>query len=93
MSNPNRSSSFKQLPLSLHIKIRFTAANYSKVSRGLHDPLKVAGLHTSIVYSEDSNLGQWGSRYTIDASRHLNDKVLRYLKRVIVTPAVYQLFT
>ena len=33
------------------------------------------------------------SRYTIHASRHSIDKVLRYLKRVIVTPAVYQLFT
>ena len=41
--------------------------------------------------SEDSNWGQWGSRYTIHASRQSNDKVLRYLKRVIVTPAVYLL--
>jgi hypothetical protein len=41
--------------------------------------------------SEDSNWGQWGSRYTIHARRHLNDKVFRYLKRVIVTPAVYPL--
>ena len=41
--------------------------------------------------SEDSDWGQWGSRYDIHASRHSIGKVLRYLKRVIVTPAVYQL--
>ena len=41
--------------------------------------------------SEDSSWGQWRSRYAIHASRQSNDKVLRYLKRVIVTPAVYLL--
>ena len=41
--------------------------------------------------SEDSNWGQCGSRYAIHASRQSNDKVFRYLKRVIVTPAVYLL--
>ncbi len=41
--------------------------------------------------SEGSIWGQWGFRYTIHARRHLNDKVFRYLKRVIVTPAVYPL--
>src|SRR3989344_3846682 len=44
-------------------------------------------------YSGESSLGQWRSRYTIHAGRHSNDKAFRYLKRVIVTPAVYQLFT
>ena len=32
--------------------------------------------------------GQWGSRYAIHAGRQLSGKVSRYLKRVIVTPAV-----
>ena len=41
--------------------------------------------------SGDSNLGQWEPRYAIHASRQSNDKVLRYLKRIIVIPAVYQL--
>ncbi len=36
--------------------------------------------------------GQYRSRYSIHASRQLSDKVLRYLKRVIVTPAVYESF-
>ena len=36
-------------------------------------------------------MGQWGSRYAIHAGRQLNDKAFRYLKRIIVIPAVYQL--
>jgi hypothetical protein len=84
---------FKQLPLTLYTKNRTTATGYSKVSRGLRFPLEIPGLCTRKEYSGDSSLGQWRSRYTIHASRQSNDKVLRYLKRVIVTPAVYQLFT
>ena len=42
-----------------------------------------------IVISPDCSQGQWGPRSSIHASRQLCDKVLRYLKRVIVTPAVY----
>ena len=66
-----------------------TTTSCSKVLRGLRFPLEVTGLHTSIVCSEDTSLGQWRPRYTIHASRHSNDKVLRYLKRIIVIPAVY----
>ena len=36
-------------------------------------------------------LGQWRSRYAIHAGRQSNGKAFRYLKRVIVTPAVYLL--
>ena len=42
--------------------------------------------------SPDISRGQWSPRWTIHASRQLSDKVLRYLKRVIVTPAVYWSF-
>ena len=42
--------------------------------------------------SPDISWGQWSPRWTIHASRQLSDKVLRYLKRVIVTPAVYWSF-
>src|SRR3989338_6258937 len=82
-----------QLPLTLCITARTTATGYSKVSRGLRFPLEIPGLYTRMKISGDTSSGQWRSRYTIHASRHSNDKVLRYLKRVIVTPAVYQLFT
>ena len=84
---------FKRLPLTLYTRRHTTATGYSKVSRGLRFPLEVPGLCTRKECSGDSRLGQWRSRYTIHASRHSIDKVLRYLKRVIVTPAVYQLFT
>ncbi len=65
--------------------------SYSKVSRGLRFPLEIPGFCTRKGSSEAPDWGQWRSRYAIHASRHSNDKVLRYLKRVIVTPAVYQL--
>ena len=79
----------EQLPLMLYTK-RYTATtSCSKVLRGLRFPLEVTGLHTSIVYSEDTSLGQWDPRYTIHASRHSIGRVLRYLKRIIVIPAVY----
>ena len=84
---------FKQLPLTLYNTDHTTATSCSKVSRGLRFPLEVPGLCTRIEYSGDFSLGQWRSRYTIHAGRHSNGKAFRYLKRVIVTPAVYQLFT
>src|SRR3989338_5872307 len=83
----------KRLPLTLYTTNRTTATDYSKVSRGLRFPLEIPGLCTRKECSGDTRSGQWRSRYTIHASRHSTDKVLRYLKRVIVTPAVYQLFT
>ena len=81
----------KQLLLTLYTQPHVTTIGYSKVSRGLRFPLEVSGLCTRIKYSEGSGWGQWKSRYAIHASRQSNDKVFRYLKRVIVTPAVYKL--
>ena len=86
-------NNLKQLLLTLYNRNRTTATGYSKVSRGLRFPLEIPGLCTRMEYSGDSRLGQWRSRYTIHAGRHSNGKAFRYLKRVIVTPAVYQLFT
>ena len=90
-SPPSPKGRLLRLPPSLLTRTCLTTAGYSKVSRGLHVPLGVCGLHTTIACSEASGRGQWGPRYAIHASRHLNGKVLRYLKRVIVTPAVYPL--
>ena len=42
-----------------------------------------------VVSSLDPRLGQWNNRYAIHASHLLSDEVLRYLKRVSVTPALY----
>ena len=36
-------------------------------------------------------MGQWQPRYAIHAGRQSNDKAFRYLKRIIVIPAVYLL--
>ena len=74
----------------LYIHNRTTTTGCSKGPRGLLYPLGDAGLCTSITGSPDFSQGQWGSRSSIHASRQLSDKVLRYLKRVIVTPAVYR---
>ena len=63
-----------------------------KAPRGLRAPLEVPCVLTRIVGSLGSIQGQCGSRCFVHASRQLSDKVLRYLKRVIVTPAVYRSF-
>ena len=44
-----------------------------------------------MVCSGDSSLGHWEPRYAIHAGRQSNGKAFRYLKRIIVIPAVYQL--
>jgi len=82
--------SLKRLLPTLYNKTNVTTTGYSKVSRGLRVPLEISGLHTRKGFSGVSIQGQWRSRYTIHAGRHSNGKAFRYLKRVIVTPAVYQ---
>ena len=76
--------------LCLYINTHTAATGYSKVSRGLHFPLDLPGFCTRREFSEGSSRGQWKSRCAIHAGRHSNGKAFRYLKRVIVTPAVYQ---
>ena len=80
----------KRLPLTLCSEAHVTTSDYSKVSRGLYFPLEIPGFCTRKECSEGSNWGQRRFRYAIHASRHSNGKAFRYLKRVIVTPAVYQ---
>ena len=82
----------EQLPHTLYDKTHATATSYSKVPWGLHVPLEISGLCTRMLCSEDSGWGQWGPRYALHARRQSNDKAFRYLKRVIVTPAVWQSF-
>lgn len=81
-------SGLKQLPHTLYNATRAAATSYSKVSRGLRFPLEISGLCTRRIYSEAPRQGQWGPRYALHARHQSNDKALRYLKRVIVTPAV-----
>ncbi len=90
MPPPELAPGLRKLLPTLYIRNHTTTTSCSKGPRGLLYPLGVAGLCTSITGSPDFSQGQWGSRSSIHASRQLSDKVLRYLKRVIVTPAVYR---
>jgi hypothetical protein len=51
-----------------------------------------SGLCTRLIDFTSVKAGTVGPSLSLHASRQLSDKVLRYLKRVIVTPAVYRSF-
>lgn len=83
---------FRWLPPTLYTHNHAPTTGCSKAPRGLRFPLDVSGLCAGMVGSPESSRGQWRSRYAIHAGRNLPDKEFRYLKRVIVTPAVYWRF-
>ena len=64
-------------------------SSYSKGARGLSVLPRVAGIFTGTTNSLSVSLRQRPTRYAIHARRNLPDKVLRYLRTVIVTAAVY----
>ena len=64
-------------------------SSYSKGARGLSVQLQVIGIFTDTTNSLSLSSRQRPSRYAIHARRNLPDKVLRYLRTVIVTAAVY----
>ena len=66
--------------------------SYSKGARGLSVLLRVAGIFTGTTNSLSLPSRQRPTRYAIHAGRNLPDKVLRYLRTVIVTAAVYRGF-
>ena len=63
--------------------------SYSKGARGLSVLSRVAGIFTGTTTSLSISPRQRPTRYAIHAGRNLPDKVLRYLRTVIVTAAVY----
>lgn len=63
--------------------------SYSKGARGLSVQSREAGIFTGTTNSLSVSLRQRPTRYAIHARRNLPDKVLRYLRTVIVTAAVY----
>ncbi len=67
-------------------------SSYSKGARGLSVLSRVAGIFTCTTNSLSVSLRQRPTRYAIHAGRNLPDKVLRYLRTVIVTAAVYRGF-
>ena len=66
--------------------------SYSKGARGLSVLSRVAGIFTGTTISLSLSLRQRPTRYAIHAGRNLPDKVLRYLRTVRVTAAVYRGF-
>ena len=82
-------SKHQSLPPILHILIQISMQNYSKGARGLSVQLQVRGIFTPTTNSLSLSLRQRPTRYAIHARRNLPDKVLRYLRTVIVTAAVY----
>ena len=77
------------LPPILHKPIQKSMSSYSKGARGLSVLLRVTGIFTGTTNSLSISLRQRPTRYAIHARRNLPDKVLRYLRTVIVTAAVY----
>ncbi len=79
----------QSLPPILHRSIQKSMPSYSKGARGLSVLSRVAGIFTGTTNSLSVSLRQRPTRYAIHAGRNLPDKVLRYLRTVIVTAAVY----
>ena len=89
MTPPRLASQLPSLPPMLHMVQPNSIQSYSKGSRGLFVPLRVAGVITGTTISPSSWPRQCSSRFTIRAGRNLPDKEFRYLRTVIVTAAVY----
>ena len=66
--------------------------SYSKGARGLSVLSRETGIFTGTTISLSLSSRQRPTRYAIHAGRNLPDKVLRYLRTVIVTAAVYRGF-
>ena len=82
----------QSLPPILHKLIQKSMSSYSKGARGLSVLSRVAGIFTGTTTSLSISPRQRPTRYAIHAGRNLPDKVLRYLRTVIVTAAVYRGF-
>ena len=82
----------QSLPPILHICVQKSMSSYSKGARGLSVQSRVPGIFTGTTNSLSVSLRQRPTRYAIHARRNLPDKVLRYLRTVIVTAAVYRGF-
>ena len=85
-------SQLHSLPPILHKSIQKSTSSYSKGARGLSVLSRVTGIFTGTTNSLSISLRQRPTRYAIHARRNLPDKVLRYLRTVIVTAAVYRGF-
>ena len=69
-----------------------TTTGCSETPWGLRFQMEGSGLCTRLIVFTSVMAGTVEHSLRLHASRQLSDKVLRYLKRVIVTPAVYRSF-
>lgn len=69
-----------------------TTTGCSETPWGLRFQMEGSGLCTRLIVFTSVMAGTVELSLSLHASRQLSDKVLRYLKRVIVTPAVYRSF-
>jgi hypothetical protein len=79
----------QSLPPILHIDVQKTMSSCSKGARGLSVLSRVTSIFTCTTNSLSVSSRQFPTRYAIHARRNLPDKVLRYLRTVRVTAAVY----
>ena len=86
---PKLASRYQRLPPILHGSIQESMPSCSKGARGLSVLSRVTGIFTGTTNSLSLSLRQRPTRYAIHAGRNLPDKVLRYLRTVRVTAAVY----
>jgi hypothetical protein len=82
----------QSLPPILHIATQKSMPSCSKGARGLSVLSREPSIFTWTTNSLSLSLRQRPTRYAIHAGRNLPDKVLRYLRTVIVTAAVYRGF-
>ncbi len=80
------------LPPILHKSIQKSTSSCSKGARGLSVLSREASIFTCTTNSLSVSSRQRPTRYAIHAGQNLPDKVLRYLRTVIVTAAVYRGF-
>ena len=78
----------RRLPSTLYSLFRTPATGCSKALRGLRFQVEGTGLCASAISFTGFYAGTVEVSLGLHASRQLSGKVLRYLKRVIVTPAV-----
>ena len=93
MTPPKLAFQLQSLPPILHGYTQKSMPSYSKGARGLSVLLRVIGIFTDTTNSLSLSSRQRPTRYAIHAGRNLPDKVLRYLRTVIVTAAVYRGFS
>ena len=89
---PGLAPELLSLPPILYINDQDPTPGCSKAPRGLSVPPRVAGIFTGASSSPSPRSRQCPGRCSFHAGRNLPDKVLRYLRTVIVTAGLHRGF-